>query len=204
MKVSVQREVVLIFGKTGSGKSTLARDIIDRFDRVIIFDTRQEYGGIVLESFAEFIDFFRMDPPEFRVSCRFSSPVSFTYAAKAAFEIGDCLVVLEEADNYLKASSVSDPDDPVVQLVTRGRHAEISILAITQRPHLVAITLRGMATTVYTFGGSLMEPRDLAYLAQWGFDPEAVSALPRFEYLTVKDANYDPGPGEEGSEDSAD
>jgi DNA helicase HerA-like ATPase len=179
-----QREVILIFGKTGSGKSTLARSILKRFDRVIIFDTLEEYSGvIVLESYEDFTDFFSRNPEHFIVACRFRSELSYEYAARAAFQIQNLLLVLEEADIYLRSVSFNDPENPYNNLVKRGRHAGISLLAITQRPHLIDITLRAMKTEAITF--RMDEPRDVAYLEDWGFHAEEITTLPHFKYARL-------------------
>lgn len=178
----IQRDVILIFGKTGSGKSTLTKKIINGFDRVIVFDTVAEYQGLIIESFNDFVYYFKKQPDKFFVSCRYEDLEDYEYSARAIPVIGKCLVVMEEADNYLQSTSFSDSTDPFVRLVTRGRHSQISILAISQRPHLIAITLRAMRTKVYAF--SQDEPADLDYLSAWGFDPEKLSRLELFQFET--------------------
>jgi hypothetical protein len=178
----IQREVIIIFGRTGEGKSTLAKKIIARYNRVVVFDTLHEYHGTVFSDFDSFVDYFQHPDSDFFLVCRFPSPVSFSYAARLLFETQeDILIVLEEADNYLNSVSFNDAYDPFFQIVTRGRHAKISILAITQRPTLIAITLRAMSTRVITFCQT--EPGDLDRMEDWGFDPEEVRNLEKFKYL---------------------
>jgi DNA helicase HerA-like ATPase len=175
-----QREVILIFGKTGSGKSTLARKIMRGYSRVIIFDTMSEYtGAVVLEDFEDFTDFFSRGPLTFFVACRFRSQLSYEYAARACFEVKNLLLVMEEADLYLRSTSFNDPENPYNDLVKRGRHAGISLLAITQRPHLIDITLRAMKTEAITF--RMDEPRDVSYLEDWGFKADEITTLPHFK-----------------------
>jgi DNA helicase HerA-like ATPase len=184
-----QREVTLIFGRTGSGKSTLAKSLIGNSKRVIVFDRLEEYkGGLVIETFSEFVKYFSEEPETFFVVCRFPHLTSYEFTAEALFSIKDTLVVLEECDLYLSSVSFNDPDNSFNALVTRGRHAGISILAITQRPHLIAITLRAMATEAITFVQH--EPRDLGYLESWGFDPEEVSQLPEFKSVSLSGKDY--------------
>ena len=201
----IQREVIIIFGRTGEGKTTLAKEIMQHFSRVVVFDTAREYHGEVITDFDDFVYFFEQPhSAEYFLICRFPSSVSYQYAAKLLFATEhDVLVVLEEADHYLGSVSFSDPTDPITVLVTQGRHAKIHLLAITQRPHLIAITLRAMCTRKITFCQD--EPADLDYLEAWGFDAEEVRALPKFKHLEInRHDTKDAAHGEASKEDLSD
>lgn len=173
------RDVVLIFGQTGSGKSTLAREVIAQYSRVVIFDTMSEYSGLVFYNASDFLDYMLRFPDTFYCCLRFENWSDYEIVARALFHIKNVLLVLEEADEYLDSASFASGTSDICHVVTRGRHERISILAISQRPRLISITLRAMATRVITFVQT--EPADLAYLERWGFDADQISQLAQFE-----------------------
>ena len=50
-----EKKIILIFGKRGSGKSYLAQKLVEREERLVIFDTLSEYqNGVVFESYEGF------------------------------------------------------------------------------------------------------------------------------------------------------
>ena len=177
----MQREVILVFGKSGEGKSYLVKhQLLVGKPRVVVFDTVREYHGTILHSFSEFVEYFSKEPQEFFVSCRFDTKLEYVYAARALWEIENVYVVLEECDNYMRSTTFSDPGHPFTKIVTQGRHKRINIIGITIRPHLVSVSLRSIVTHAYVFRHT--EPSELAYLEEWGFDSDTVFNLARREY----------------------
>jgi len=189
----MQRRVILILGKTGSGKSTLAKKIIATHDRVVVFDPLSEYhGGLVLESFNDLVRYFETQAPDsFFLVCRFRGATLdeteqiYDYAARACDEIGNLLVVIEEAEMFLNSRNEISY---INNLISFGRHRGISILAIGRRPVEIAIRIRAQFTSIFSFRQT--EPRDLQYLEAWGFSSQELQSLDAFQFATVGEA-YD-------------
>lgn len=178
-----QRKVFLIWGKVGSGKTTLGKKILARFPRVVIFDTLHEYHGTIVKTFPDFLDLAQaMHDKPFTIICRYMSNLEYEYTAKAIRELGNCLVVLEEVEAYL-SSYEKDTDNPINWLISFGRHVNVSILGIGRTVTEIPKKLRAQFTSITTFVQT--EPSDLAYLELQGFDPEEVSTLDKFAYITV-------------------
>ena len=187
--MSVQRQVILILGKTGSGKSTLAKRLIRKFPRIVVFDPLDEYPGDFIcesvEDFAETVE-REAESEKFVIVCRFKSDsvsvhavmLQYETAARIVKEVGDLLLVLEEAEMFIDSY---DSDSAINYLISFGRHKGISILGIGRRPTELAVKLRAQSTTFITFQQS--EPRDLQYMTALGFDAEEVEALERFHFL---------------------
>ena len=190
-----QRKVFLIWGKVGSGKTTLAKKILDQFSRVVIFDTLHEYHGTIVTTFPDFLDLAQeRHDAEFRIICRYMSNVEYEYTAKAVRVLGNCLVVLEEVEAYL-SSYEKDTENPINWLISFGRHVNVSILGIGRTVTEIPKKLRAQFTSITTFVQT--EPADLAYLEAQGFDPDDVSSLEQFDYITVGEPiggekNFDP------------
>lgn len=181
----MQRKVILILGKVGSGKSTLAKRIIRGYSRVIVFDTLEEYhNGIVLHSFDEFLRFFREETPQdffcvlrFRGYSKDDTLRQYEYAARCVEVIGNCLLVLEECERFINSY---DQDGSLNDLISFGRHQQVSILAIGRRPTEIPIDMRAAFTSVISFRQT--EPNDLRYLESWEFDSQVLYNLPQFQY----------------------
>jgi hypothetical protein len=183
----MQRKVILLLGKTGSGKSTLAKKLLKGFPRSVTFDPLAEYrGGLIftdLETFGEHIGPYAGTSDPFHFVCRFQGPdletteAMYHGAARILYVVGDVCLLLEEVEQYL---SSYDGDNPINYLISFGRHKRVSLIGIGRRPSDLAIKLRAQCTTVVSFHQN--EPRDIAYLETWGFDPGALESLGPFEY----------------------
>ena len=121
----------LITGQTLSGKSTLARAIVAdasaRHIVPVIYDPTLSpdwKSDFVTDDYAEFVS-------------------NLSECARAGLPI---FAVVDEADTVL---SQGDRDN--WWLFTRGRHFGIEACAITQRPQLVAPTVRGQCADVFVF-----------------------------------------------------
>lgn len=170
----MQRNVDLIFGPTGSGKTYLADQVVKEYPRVLIadaafgeFDSMEFTDSEALLDYLETIKAF----PEGRVS-RGGKPssvpfrISYTpqfnerdWFFELALELGTCLLVLEEADRF--EDTLEYPH--YSELIIRGRHDGVSLLALGLRPSFLPKDLRTDVTRIYCFG--LTDDDDLDYIA---------------------------------------
>lgn len=178
----MQREVVLVLGKTGSGKTTWARRFIQTQTRVIVLDAGfQDYQVRSVSDLSELISvvdklnvggsgFFRIT----YTPRMYESPVIMDLSRVVA----NCWLVLEEADRM---------EDPKVnpeydEIISRGRHYGVSILAVSLYPFKLPADLRRQATRIVCY--RMHEPRDLDYLYDIiGEDVSKLPGLKPFHYL---------------------
>ncbi|GAF68885.1 unnamed protein product, partial [marine sediment metagenome] len=131
----VEKKIKLIFGKRGSGKSYLAKKLILAEPRVFIFDTIGEYtDGVVFDNYEKLLAFWQDHyRGNFRLIYRPLKPDrEIDWICKLVFALGDVCFVVEEIDCYCTAYDISDNFAHVIQ---RGRHKNISLIGITQRPY---------------------------------------------------------------------
>ena len=159
-----EKKIILIFGKRGSGKSYLARKKIEIEPRLVIFDTMSEYeNGVVFnaEKYHEFLEFWKkVYRGRFRLIYRPLVPAAeIERICEAVYTIGNCCFLVEEIDCYCSAYQISDTFAAVIQ---RGRHKNIKLIGITQRPFGIHRLLTSQAKEIYIFNTN--EPRDREYL----------------------------------------
>lgn len=159
-----EKKIGLIFGKRGSGKSYLANQMIRNEKRLIVFDTMSEYKeGIVFgtEDFDQFCEFWKsVHNRKFRLIYRPIRPdVEIEYIAELVYKLGDVTFLVEEIDCYCSAYQISDQFANIVQ---RGRHKNITLIGISQRPYGIHRLLTSQAKEIYIFNTN--EPRDREYL----------------------------------------
>lgn len=181
----VEKKIILIFGKRGTGKSYLAKKLIESETRIVIFDTLSEYETGVLfdtEHGREFREFWqRVYRGNFRLVYRPLKPDDeIDEIAALVFALGNMTFVVEEIDCYCTSFQISEAFAHIVQ---RGRHKNITLVGITQRPFGIHRLLTSQAKEIYIFGTN--EPRDRDYLkALLGREIEPkLDALERFEYI---------------------
>lgn len=175
----MQREVILILGQTGSGKTTIAKQLIHEYNRLLLIDADfREFPIKYFETIDRSLDYFeRENPPYFRVGF---TPLSAEYPIifDLAQALKNLMLVLEEADRF-------SYDDEYDEIVSRGRHYGISLMALSLYPYKLPPALRRQATRLITFYHH--EPNDLDYIADIiGSGIEDVQTLQKFEYLDWK------------------
>ncbi len=184
-----EKKIILIFGKRGSGKSYLAQKLIEKEEHLLIFDTLSEYTeGVVFEDHEKFIEFWRMVYQHpYRLIYRPLKPSEeIEMIAELVYLIGDICFVVEEIDCYCTAFQISESFAHVVQ---RGRHKNITLIGITQRPYGIHRLLTSQAKEIYIFNTN--EPRDRDYLRiLLGQDIDSkLDSLKQYEYVKWIDGN---------------
>jgi len=184
-----EKKIILIFGKRGSGKSYLARKLIEAEPRLIVFDTMSEYeNGVVfgIENYDEYLKFWRqVYRDRFRIIYRPIKPAEeIERIGELVYTLGNCCFLIEEVDCYCTPYQISDNFAAIIQ---RGRHKNIKLFAITQRPYGIHRLLTSQAKEIYIFNTN--EPRDREYLRTLlGQEIEAkLDALKQYEYVHWQD-----------------
>lgn len=200
------RAVRAIFGLNGSGKTITARRMVEEVGRAMIVDggfAEDDFPGIRMGSFWEFHDYMKRNADGlFRV--RFCpTRAEFPYVCRWAKEAGDCLLVVDEADRYLR---LGDLDPEFMDLVMRGRHyganAGVSLVIVAQNPMQVPIDVRRCSTSIIAFNNA--EPADVEWLGKMmGRDMEPVFPMLKpgqyVEWVKAEGAHLGYLPGFEGS-----
>jgi len=184
-----EKKVKLIFGKRGSGKSYLAEKLIREERRLVVYDVMSEYtNGIVYgtETCGKMMEFWlRVYQDRFRLIYRPIKPLEeIETLSDLIFELGDVCFLVEEIDCYCSAYKISDSFASIVQ---RGRHKNITLIGITQRPFGIHRLLTSQAKEIYIF--STNEPRDREYLRTLlGQEIEGkLDALEQYQYVKWED-----------------
>lgn len=178
----MQREVVLVIGKTGSGKTTWAKNFIRDKTRVLILDAGfGDYSAREHENLSDLIDETE------KQNCNGSGFFRFSYTPRSsesgvildlARVTGNCWLVLEEADRLDDPRYMPEYDE----VISRGRHYGVNILAVSLYPFKLPADLRRQATRLICY--RMHEPRDLDYLYDViGSDVELLPNLKPFHYL---------------------
>jgi len=186
-----EKKIILIFGKRGSGKSYLAKKLVEAEQRLIVFDTLSEYKeGVVFEDRKEFVEFWkRVYIHPYRLIYRPLLPdQEIEEVASCVFALGNLCFLVEEIDCYCTSYQISDSFAHIIQ---RGRHKNITLIGITQRPFGIHRLLTSQAKEIYIFNTN--EPRDREYLRTLlGQEIEGkLDSLKQYEYVKWTD-------GEEG------
>lgn len=184
-----EKKITFIVGKRGSGKSYLAGKLIEAETRLVVFDTMGEYtNGVVFgpENYHDFLEFWRRCyRGNFRLIYQPLNPAEeIDRIADLVYYVGNVCFLVEEVDAFCGPYQISDAFAAVIQ---RGRHKNITLIGITQRPFGVNRLLTSQAKEVYVF--STNEPRDREYLRNLlGQEIEAkLDQLEQYQYVSWQD-----------------
>lgn len=81
-------------------------------------------------------------------------------------DVGNCVLCIDEVPLYFR--NKSEPPQEFVEAVTHGRHKNVSLVLIAQRPIAFPILMRSQASTIYAFRTN--EPRDVVWLRDFAGD----------------------------------
>lgn len=187
--MELEKKIILIFGKRGSGKSYLAKKLIENEPRLLMFDVMSEYKeGVAfdVENYELFLEFFRkVYRGRFRIIYRPIKPTEeIEQIGELIYVLGNCCFLIEEIDCYSSPYQISDNFAAIIQ---RGRHKNIKLIGITQRPFGIHRLLTSQAKEIYIFNTN--EPRDREYLRTLlgqEIEPK-LDALQQFEYVHWQD-----------------
>jgi len=184
-----EKKITLIFGKRGSGKSYLVIKLIELELRLVVFDTMSEYkNGVIFgtEEYEKFLEFWRkVYFQKFRIIYRPIKPAEeIERIGELVYVLGNCCFLVEEIDCYCSPYQISDNFAAIIQ---RGRHKNIKLIGITQRPFGIHRLLTSQAKEIYVFNTN--EPRDREYLRiLLGQEIDSkLDALKQYEYVHWQD-----------------
>lgn len=149
---------------------------------MFVYDTMGEYddSGIVFTDYESLENFWLDHTENFRIVYQPLQPKDeFPYIAHLVYNVGDCVFVVEELDNF--CSPYELPFD-MANIIQRGRHANIDFIGVSQRPFGINRTVSAQCKEIITFQQS--EPRDIQYLSTYiGKEVERVRDLGKYHYL---------------------
>lgn len=186
-----EKKVILLLGKRGSGKSYLARDMLKNYNRYLVFDTIGEYSnqGVCFQDLKELGEFWeKFIDKKFRLIYQPLNPykiieaetgkTEFDLICDLVWECEDMALIVEEMDAFCGSAGISDSFANIVQ---RGRHRNITLIGISQRPYGISRLISSQAKEIYSF--IMTEPRDIEYLSQYiGKDVDKIRDLKEFNY----------------------
>jgi len=180
----------IIIGKTGSGKSIKALNLVKDCTRVLIFDTLgHDYSdGVCFYDMNTLKAWWRtVHDKSFRIIYRPLDEIAeFEEICKLCWACRDMSVLIEEMDIFCQYGRTPFS---FIQLLKRGRHRDIHLVGVTQRPVGVDKNVTAMATEIYVFETN--EPRDLDYLKE-RLSAEAVEqikTLQAYQWLKWTNSN---------------
>jgi hypothetical protein len=157
-----EKLISLIFGKRGSGKTYLATHLTQTEHRLIVFDTLGEYtNGVIFDDLKDLAEFWlNRARGNFRLVYRPLQPeADFEKICCWIWLCGNLTLLVEEIDTFGSPQKIGRYFAHIVQ---RGRHRNITLIGITQRPYGIHRLLTSQAKEICVF--STNEPRDLDYL----------------------------------------
>ena len=186
---TVEKIITLIFGKRGSGKSLLAQARTRSKKRLLVYDTIGEYtNGVVIEDLQALKEFWgKVYRGNFKIIYQPVDPEGdFDTVCRLVYECEDLTFLVEELDRYSKPLTLSLPFKEIIQ---RGRHRNIELIGITQRPHGIDKLLTSQAKEMFIFNTT--EPRDVDYFKDTVGYPVVVkiAALQEYEYVKYQDGS---------------
>jgi hypothetical protein len=207
MGFSGERDITLVFGKTGMGKSRWTKAYLASQRRVICLDPMRDQEGILFDDLQELIAHVEKNQhASYRVRSEFAD--DFPVLCLLAQAAGQTTFVVEEAQRVVPSKlqgGMSELPPAFEDLVYRGRHRDVSLCFVSQRPSTVNIVARSQWTRIICFQQS--EGADVGWLeAATGFDVPAHELEPgEFYDITPRGINRlilsDQNPEQEKEED---
>lgn len=189
-------ECLQVAGSRGCGKSTLVKALWRQrmvrrrlvLDPLGDYDAETQFTARNAEELRDYCESLTAGPApateEFSV--RFMPDDGMPEAQAAAllcewgFYLQDCNVTLEEANDAARHGAV---DPVVIRMAKRGRHYNVGLWCVSQRPSDVATSLRAELQAAEAFYLRLVEANDLDVLRERrGREfADTVANLPKFE-----------------------
>ena len=186
--MSKEALIKIVFGKRGSGKTIKACNLTRHCNRVLYYDTLgHDYNdGVVIYSLDELRRFWlNVYQSDFRiVFITTKHENDFSQVCQQVASCRNMTFVVEELDLFfLGGRCCQELND----LTFRGRHYDVELVGITQRPKGFGRGLTSQAKEFYVF--STHEPDDVKYFKDrlGGEVAEQIQKLEQFQYVQYLD-----------------
>jgi len=177
--------ITMVLGRRGSGKSVKVRNLTKQLDRVVYYDTlgKDYTDGVIIYNLDDLKAFWRRHyKGKFRIIYRPENPEEeFPAVCNLVYTCTSMHFVVEELDTYFRQGQTCREFN---RLVYRGRHANIDMIGVSQRPFGYGRSLTSQAKEWYVF--STREPDDLTWMKKY-FGQEFTAQL---EQLNPQDYQY--------------
>lgn len=176
-----ENTITTVLGQKGMGKTVLTKEIILEHARVIVIDSTGEYdeeiGCVPAEGIKAATEFLvrYQSLHRFCLSYRPATDEEALRFLDLCYEVHHYLLVIDEANIYMAASSLPTP---IANLVRRGRHREISQIYCAQRASSIHREVTSASDVIVAFRQH--EARDVEYLRREGFG-ERAEVLPTLQ-----------------------
>lgn len=151
---------------------------------MIVYDTLCEYSdGVICQDFKHLCEAWRhLNGKDYKLVYQPISPnEDFAAVCDLVYKCGNITFLVEEIDSFLTINTAG-LDREFLNIVQRGRHREVELIGITQRPYAMPAILRSQCKELYTF--RQFEKRDLEWLRGiLGDRADEVEGLQQFEYI---------------------
>jgi hypothetical protein len=173
----LDNEIGLILGRKGTGKTTLARKLATLTKRTLILDTLgTDYGGgVVVSDAGSLVDYFARvrNGPDFCIIARPRDDELPRVFFQLVRNSRNVWAFVEECDRYCSPNDIQ-PD--LNWTINYGRQFGQSLIGCARRAH--AINRVWTANADWIVAHQTQEPRDLNYLASYGFGDELKTLEP--------------------------
>jgi len=178
-------DLIGIFGGSGSGKSYRCNQLIKKDKRLIVWDSMEEYDGLVIDGdimkALKIMKLRKQFKIAFRPSFKYMEK-SFDQFCRMVYAIGNVRVVVEELNEVTKPSYAP----PAWKgLCSRGRHRGLRVIGLSQRPASVDKDFIGNASEIYA-GVLNYDPDWKSLASKFGKDAVKLATLPKREQLHWK------------------
>lgn len=171
----MNREIVLIFGRTGWGKSLWAKLYAKYRQRILIYDPAVSYDVkfLPIEEIVE--EVLERDAQQFRLGSW--DPEHAAVLGHLSYAVGKNTLLLEEC-SMLFTKGQRELPTWAKRICFVGRHRECSLVLIAQRPASVPIDFRTQANRIVSFAQH--EGDDLGWLGDF-LGRERMKELPHLQ-----------------------
>lgn len=178
----MNREIIIVLGKTGQGKSVWTRKFLEQNFRLFMFDPLMD-TEVSYMSIDDLLT--RYDQGEFQLGRKFRvgfyNQEDLDLLGSMAFMTKQCWLGIEEAAvAFPYGNHVTE--QWLKECIFLGRHREVSMLLTAQRAQSIPIVVRSQATRIISF--CQQEGRDMNWLYDYfGSRANEISSLNKLECL---------------------